>query len=84
MYKWILLFAILFLMGCHTTLADYQNCMNDPVCAASVENSRVASYQAVKASSSSLFPSFNEALALVLSNIVAFVVGVIKGRKKRG
>lgn len=59
--------------------------MADPVCKQEVETYANYTHLTTETAVSQVsIPSFAEGMALVLSNIVAFVFGVIKGKKKRG
>lgn len=84
----VLVCILLTVIGCKTVQeaqTDYQVCMADPICVAEVERARALTFNTTKAAASSIpFPNVPESIALITSNVVAFAVGVIKGRKKRG
>lgn len=88
--KWqviILLCLMAFLVGCKSaqmSIHDYQACLADELCSADVEKYRQMSYSTTKAATSTIGGGIPEALALIISNAVAFAVGVYKGKKKRG
>lgn len=86
-FSMFVLLVVLVLCGCKTvqmSVDDYNRCINDPVCVESVEKSRKVSYSVVKGATNAVtMPSVSEGLAFIVSNLVAFGVGVVKGKKKR-
>jgi len=72
-------------MGCvavKKSLDNYEACKGDPACVESMESARVASYTVTKAAAGPMLPSGPEVVAMLVSNVVAFGVGVWKGKKK--
>lgn len=73
-------------MGCAATkqaLDNYEACKGDSVCIEQMEQVRTESYTVAKTATNYLpMPSLGEAIALGVSNLVAFGFGVLKGRKK--
>lgn len=81
----LLLFTLLGCKTIETSVENYKQCINDPTCANEVVAVRTGAYNLTKNTlHSTAFPSFSEAVALILSNVVAFGVGVVKGSKKKG
>ena len=77
-----LLFVLLGCAGVKQALDNYEACKGDPVCVEQMDKAQMSSYSVTKAVTSTAFPSMPEAIAFVISNVVAFGVGVVKGRKK--
>lgn len=86
MKKTSLLLLFLFLVGCSATneaVQNYESCKNDPECYHQMLDVKEKSYIATKTGLNlSGLPSAAEVLALVVSNMAAFGVGVLKGKKK--
>lgn len=83
----IFLLSMLLLtsIGCVTvskSLEKYRACKDDPECYTMMLSAKEASYTVTEAAVSSSIPSGAQSIALVVSNIVAFAVGVWKGKKK--
>lgn len=71
------------LLGCATvrrSLDAYQACKADQTCSEEMAHAQEVTYVAAKGAAST-FPSFPEAAAVVVSNLVAFGVGVLKGKR---
>lgn len=75
------------LLGCvavKRSLDNYQACQGDVECVEKMESARQASYIVTKSAAGPLMPSTAEVVAVLVSNVVAFGVGVFHGRKKGG
>lgn len=81
-----LIAVLIFLVGCKTTevmLSDYEKCVADPMCHAEIDQIRENAHLVTEGAVNTAFPSMGELAAITVSNIVAFFVGVMKGRKKK-
>ena len=87
MLKWIMFLCLFFTVsGCLTVkgaLENYEACKGDQVCMEEMVKEKDTSYVVSKAAiAANPLPSVGEGIAVVLSNLVAFGFGVLKGRKK--
>lgn len=83
MVRWfsLALLGIVAFTGCVAT-DRYKACLGDKACYEEMEAARITSYNAVKSASNVPgIPSFPEVLALLVSNLAAFGVGVLRGKK---
>ena len=85
------LFVLLLLItsaGCITTkqaVDDYQRCMADAECSAQVNAVKSHSYVATEtAITTSGIPRLADIIAVIVSSVVSFGFGVVKGRKLKG
>ena len=77
------------LLGCSSvqrSMEAYEACKADSECVAEMDKARSTSYVITKtAASSTGFPSVPEVLAVLVSNLASFGVGVLRGKKlKKG
>ncbi|QXP08356.1 MAG: hypothetical protein [Arizlama microvirus] len=87
MRRWFLFLVLCFtLIGCHTvkkSLDNYEACKGDQVCMEEMTKVKESSYVISKSAVAAYpLPSVGEGIALLVSNLVAFGFGVLKGRKK--
>jgi len=87
MRNWFFFLCLCFTVsGCLTVkgaLDNYEACKGDAVCMEEMVKVKDTSYVVSKAAVSAYpLPSLGEGLALLVSNLVAFGFGVLKGRKK--
>jgi len=87
MLRWVFFLCCVFMVtGCLTVkgaLDKYEACKGDQVCMAEMSKVKESSYIVSKAAVNAYpLPSVGEGIALVISNLVAFGFGVVKGRKK--
>lgn len=86
MRLFFLVFVLLTVMGCvavQKSIDNYEACKGDVACMAEMEQVKEASFVITKGAASMFpVPSLGECVALVSSNIVAFIFGVLNGRKK--
>ena len=77
---------LLTVAGCLTVskaVQAYEECKGDVECLKEMDQVRVSSYVVTKSATNSMpIPSVPEFIALVVSNVVAFVYGVFHGKKK--
>ena len=88
MRRWIFFLMLCFtIVGCAATkraLDNYEACKGDQECITEMGQVRASSYVVAKTATNSLpLPSLGEGIAIVISNLVAFGFGVLKGKKKR-
>lgn len=80
------LLVVLTFVGClqvRRSVDNYQACKGDPVCWAEMNNVKEDTYNITKVATSAMpSVSIQEGIALLISNIVAFGFGVMKGKKK--
>lgn len=75
------------LLGCvavKKSIDNYEACKGDVACVQKMDEARQASYVVTKSAAGPLLPSTSEVVAVIVSNIVAFGVGVFHGKKKGG
>lgn len=81
-----LLLLALLIAGCSATneaVKNYESCKNDPECYHEMLEAKQNTYNITKSGLNLTgLPSAGEVLALVVSNIAAFGVGVLKGKRK--
>ena len=87
MRRWIFFLMFCFtIIGCAATkqaLDNYEACKGDQACVTEMEQVRASSYVVAKTATNSLpLPSLGEGIAIVVSNLIAFGFGVLKGKKK--
>ena len=87
MLRWIMFLCLFFTVsGCLTVkgaLENYEACKGDQVCMEEMTKVKESSYVVSKAAVAAYpLPSVGEGIALLVSNLVAFGFGVVKGRKK--
>lgn len=82
----LFLLIVFFIVGCSAvkkSVDNFEACKGDPVCMEQMTTVKDTSYVITKGAASAFpIPSLGESVALVVSNIVAFIFGVLKGRKK--
>lgn len=66
------------------TLNDYDRCASDLDCMAEIQTVKDSTYMTTKMATSSIPIGVPDIIALVVSNIASFGVGVVKGRRKKG
>lgn len=82
------LFIICFsltLLGCvavKKSIDNYEACRGDVACVQKMEDARQSTYTITKSATGPFFPSASEIVAMLVSNAVAFGVGVFHGKKK--
>ena len=87
MRKWFFVLLLCFtVVGCvavKKSLDNYEACKGDPVCMEEMTKVKASSYVGTKSATELMpLPSVGEGIALLVSNLVAFGFGVLKGRKK--
>lgn len=78
-FSLVLFMTILGCAGVRTSLENYEACKGDVDCMRSVEQTREAAFAVSRSAVNSAFPSTADALALIISNGIAFAVGVWRG-----
>lgn len=86
-----LFFLVMFVitsLGCVAvtkSLDNYNACVGDPVCVSEMAKVKSTTHAVVETTASSLgAPTAPEFIAVVVSNLVSFGFGVLKGKKKKG
>ncbi|WNK14590.1 MAG: hypothetical protein [Microvirus sp.] len=87
MRQWFFVLLLCFTVtGCvvvKKSLDNYEACKGDPVCMEEMTKVKESSYVISKSAVAAYpLPSVGEGIALLVSNLVAFGFGVLKGRKK--
>jgi len=89
MRKWFFVLLLCFtFVGCASVkkaLDNYEACKGDPVCMEDMTKVKGSSYVVTKSATELMpLPSVGEGIALLVSNLVAFGFGVLKGGRKKG
>lgn len=84
--RYVALVVLLGVVCCGCVATDrYKACLADTACYAEMEAARASAYNVTKSAAGFPgVPSVPEVLALLVSNLAAFGVGVLKGRKVKG
>lgn len=87
MRRWFFVLLFCFTVtGCvavKKSLDNYEACKGDSVCMSEMAQVKNTSYVVTKSATELMpLPSVGEGIALLVSNLVAFGFGVLKGRKK--